>query len=54
MDQSENFEYLRYCFYESMRIEAPIPVTTSNMYTRDVTIGGIKIKAGTRFHINVG
>lgn len=53
IETSENFEYLRYCFYESMRLEPPVPMSSSNMFSRDVNIGGINIKAGTRFHVNI-
>mmetsp|Transcript_30091 Transcript_30091/g.40749 ORF Transcript_30091/g.40749 Transcript_30091/m.40749 type:complete len:115 (-) Transcript_30091:400-744(-) len=41
-----NFDYLEQCFNESMRIEPPIPISTSNMFATDVKIGNSVIKAG--------
>jgi hypothetical protein len=32
MDQEKD-EYVKYCFYEAMRIEPPLPVSTSIMLT---------------------
>lgn len=46
METADEFEYLRQCFYESMRIEPPVGVTSTNSFSQDVTINGIKIRAG--------
>lgn len=53
METADEFEYLRHCFYESMRIEAPTMFTTSNCFNEDVTIDGITIKAGQGFYVNL-
>jgi len=53
METADDFDYLRLCFYESMRIEPPSPFTTSNCFDKDVTIDGITIKAGDGFFINM-
>mmetsp|Transcript_16723 Transcript_16723/g.23024 ORF Transcript_16723/g.23024 Transcript_16723/m.23024 type:complete len:106 (+) Transcript_16723:945-1262(+) len=53
METADDFEYLRRCFYESMRIEAPTMVTTSNCFNDDVTINGVTIKSGHGFFVNL-
>ena len=34
----EGLDYTMMCFRESMRIESPLPMTTSNMVTKDVVL----------------
>lgn len=46
IETSDEFEYLRQCFYESMRLESPAPVTSTNCFNKDVTIDGVNIPAG--------
>lgn len=53
MEAADEFEYLRYCFYEAMRIEAPGPMTSSNCFSEDVTVNGVTIKAGDSFFVNI-
>jgi len=45
LDYSQD-EYLKYCLYESMRIEPPVPFSTSFMLTETLDIGKFKIRAG--------
>jgi len=40
-----NDDYLKYCFNESLRIDPPIPMSTSFMMTEDIDIGGVRVKA---------
>jgi cytochrome P450 len=39
-------DYLKYCLYETMRMEAPVPVSSSFMMTENLDIGPYKIRAG--------
>lgn len=39
-----DFDYLQQCFYETMRIEPPVPLTTAQNMSRDVIINGIAFK----------
>jgi cytochrome P450 len=45
-------EYLKYCFFESLRMEPPIPWSSSLCLTEDQTIGGVKIAAGDPIFVN--
>jgi cytochrome P450 len=36
-------EYLKYCIYESLRIDPPVPISTSFTVTEDIEIGGVKV-----------
>jgi cytochrome P450 len=45
LDYTQN-DYLKYCLYESMRIEPPVPFSTSFMLTETLDIGKFKIRAG--------
>eukprot|EP00352_Strombidinopsis_acuminata_P005258 CAMPEP_0176371530 /NCGR_PEP_ID=MMETSP0126-20121128/24762_1 /TAXON_ID=141414 ORGANISM="Strombidinopsis acuminatum, Strain SPMC142" /NCGR_SAMPLE_ID=MMETSP0126 /ASSEMBLY_ACC=CAM_ASM_000229 /LENGTH=90 /DNA_ID=CAMNT_0017731023 /DNA_START=217 /DNA_END=489 /DNA_ORIENTATION=+ len=53
METADEFEYLRHCFYESMRIEPPVSISSSNCFNQDVTIDGVKIKSCDGFFINI-
>lgn len=46
-------EYVKFCLYESMRMDPPIPMSTSFTVTEDLTIGGINIKAGEMMQSNI-
>jgi len=46
MEIAEEFEVARNFFYESLRIEPPVPVTSSNCMSEDCTIAGVNVKAG--------
>ena len=46
-------EYLKYCLYESLRIDPPVPISTSFMFTEDIDLGGVKIKAGDMMISNI-
>jgi len=55
----ESFEYTMMCFKESMRIEPPVPFSSSHMFTRDVVLARgtpkeLKVSAGTELHIEMG
>ncbi|TNV80052.1 hypothetical protein FGO68_gene9962 [Halteria grandinella] len=47
-----NDEYLKYCFNESLRIEPPVPFSSSLCMTEEVTIGGFIFKKGEGFYHN--
>eukprot|EP00352_Strombidinopsis_acuminata_P002451 CAMPEP_0176398312 /NCGR_PEP_ID=MMETSP0126-20121128/45835_1 /TAXON_ID=141414 ORGANISM="Strombidinopsis acuminatum, Strain SPMC142" /NCGR_SAMPLE_ID=MMETSP0126 /ASSEMBLY_ACC=CAM_ASM_000229 /LENGTH=88 /DNA_ID=CAMNT_0017773169 /DNA_START=1086 /DNA_END=1349 /DNA_ORIENTATION=+ len=53
METADEFEYLRQCFYESMRIDPPVTISSSNYFNQDVTIDGVKIRAGDGFFVNI-
>lgn len=40
---AEDFEYLRYCFNESLRIECPVSLTFFQSFSHDVEILGVNI-----------
>jgi len=46
IELSEEFTYLRYCFYESLRIDSPVPITSSITFTQDTKCGNSIIKKG--------
>jgi cytochrome P450 len=45
-------EYLKLCFFESLRMEPPIPWSSSLCLTEDQTIGGVRIAAGDPIFVN--
>ena len=47
---AEEFDYLRQCFWESLRIEPPVANTFMQSFTRDVQIRGVTINS--EFQIN--
>jgi len=47
----ENFDFLIHCFYESLRIEPPVPVSSNQCFSEDVTINGFTFKAGECFWV---
>eukprot|EP00351_Strombidinopsis_sp_SopsisLIS2011_P003202 CAMPEP_0116886900 /NCGR_PEP_ID=MMETSP0463-20121206/20916_1 /TAXON_ID=181622 /ORGANISM="Strombidinopsis sp, Strain SopsisLIS2011" /LENGTH=58 /DNA_ID=CAMNT_0004548115 /DNA_START=161 /DNA_END=337 /DNA_ORIENTATION=- len=46
MEISEEFEVSRNYFYESLRIEPPVPITSCNTMSKDCKIAGVDTKAG--------
>jgi cytochrome P450 len=46
-------EYMKFCLYESLRMDPPIPLSTSFTLTEDLTIGGVNIKAGEMMQTNI-
>jgi cytochrome P450 len=46
-------DYLKLCFYETLRIEPPAPWSSSTCLTEDQTIGGVKIAAGDPIFVNI-
>ena len=46
-------DYLKLCFYETLRIEPPVPWSSSTCLTEDQTIGGVRIAAGDPIFINI-
>jgi cytochrome P450 family 6 len=48
-----NDDYLKFCFYESLRIEPPLPISTSCCMTEDVSIGNFNVKAKDLMIINI-
>lgn len=45
-DTVMEFEYLNWCYYESLRIEPPLPQSVTACFNSDVTIQTTKIAAG--------
>lgn len=55
----ESFDYTMMCFRESLRIEPPVPLSSSHMFTQDVTLckgtpKELKIRAGDLIHVESG
>jgi cytochrome P450 len=46
-------EYVKFCLYESLRMDPPVPISTSFTVTEDLTIGGVNIKAGEMMQSNI-
>ncbi len=46
-------DYLKYCLYETMRMEAPVPVSSTFMMTENLDIGPYKIRAGDMMFTNI-
>lgn len=53
MEEADNFDFVRMCFYESMRLEPPIPTSTVQTFEADVQLGQTLIKAEQPFSINI-
>jgi len=41
----EDFDYIRKCFNETMRLEPPAFISGGGCFDREVTIGGVKFDA---------
>lgn len=46
-------EYLKYCLYESLRIDPPLPISLSFTLTEDMDLGGVTVKAGVMMLTNI-
>jgi len=53
MEIADQFSYLLYCYWESLRVEPPVPVTTSTAFTEDVDIQGITFRAKDPIMLNI-
>ncbi|CDW86900.1 cytochrome p450 [Stylonychia lemnae] len=53
MEIIEDFNYLKYCFYESLRIEPPIVVSSSCQVNEDMEMSGVTIKKDEMLLINI-
>jgi cytochrome P450 len=49
----EKDDYLKNCLYESLRMEAPVPLSTSICLTETQEIDGLTIKAGEMMFIGI-
>ena len=52
-DEVDSFEYVRRCWHESMRLQAPFPVSSTHKFIKTVKIKGIEFSPDTLFHINI-
>jgi cytochrome P450 / NADPH-cytochrome P450 reductase len=48
-----NDDYLKYCLYETMRIEPPVPLSSGFTLTEPVDIGNYHIRAGDLMFANI-
>ncbi len=48
-----NDDYLKYCFYEALRIDPPVPISTSCCILEDMEICGVMVKAGEMMFVNM-
>lgn len=46
MEVSEEFDVSRQYFYESLRIEPPVPITSCNTQAQDCKIAGVNFRSG--------
>ena len=46
---AEKLEYVRMCYNESMRMEAPAPATGAGCFNKDVKINGVDFYEGESF-----
>ena len=52
MDDVDSFNYVRWCWYESMRLQPPAPSSSLNKFSKTVTIKGIKFTPDVGFMVN--
>ena len=52
IDDVDQFNYVRYCWYEAMRLDPPVPGSLSNCFNKPVTIGGAQFDTDTACSIN--
>ena len=45
LEHSEKLSYLRECYFEALRIEAPVVYSNPSCFYQDVTIQGVTYKA---------
>ena len=52
IDHVDQFDYVRYCWYEAMRLEPPVPRSLSNVFCKKVTIAGVDFEPGVELMLN--
>jgi cytochrome P450 len=52
IDEVESFDYVRRCWFESMRMQPPTPTTTVNKFIKTVRINGIEFTPETTFCVD--
>ena len=52
-EKVQEFDFLHHCFYESLSIEPPVPVSSNQIFDRDVVIKNFTLKAGEPFWIYI-
>jgi cytochrome P450 len=50
----DKFEYVRHCWNEAMRLQPPVPSSSTSYFSKAVCIKGVQFKKDTRFTINFG
>ncbi|CDW71064.1 cytochrome p450 [Stylonychia lemnae] len=53
MEIIEDFNYLKYCFYEAIRIEPPIALSSSCQVNEDMEMSGVTIKKDEVLIVNI-
>ncbi|CDW76112.1 cytochrome p450 [Stylonychia lemnae] len=53
LNKIEEFEYLKFCFYETLRIEPPVIISSSVKLTEDQEISGVIIKHDDMLIVNL-
>ncbi len=54
LERVQELSYLGMCFNESMRLEPPVPVSSSVKVTEDVKLGGINFKKDDKLQMGMG
>lgn len=52
-DVVEDFSFTRNCFYESMRLHPPAPLSSTSCFSKDITINGVHFPKDSAFYINI-
>ena len=52
LEDVESFEYVKYCWFESMRLSPPVSRSTPNRFSKTVKIKGVEFTPNTGFMIN--
>jgi cytochrome P450 len=52
LETIDSLNYLKMCFYESLRIEPPVPISSMIFLTEDQVIDGLYIKSTDLICIN--
>lgn len=53
IEVTEEFSYLLKCYHETLRTVPPAPITTSTVFTQEVTLGGVTIREGDALMLNL-
>jgi cytochrome P450 len=53
LNSIEELDYLKMCFYETLRLEPPVPFSSTVMITEDQKLGNINVKGGERIILNM-